>query len=91
MTLFFLIYVLVSNFTGLGLEAKVETSLGLASDKFCGLGLGLGQVGLDYSPAFLVRLAYRLISWKTLSSFKETFVCLQLYDSYRPSHRPGLV
>ena len=32
---------LVSNFASLGLESKVET----------GLGLGLGRVGLDYSPA----------------------------------------
>ena len=33
------------------IEAKLETGFGLVSEKFCGLGLGLGRVGLDYSPA----------------------------------------
>ena len=31
----------------------------LVSEKFCGLGLGLGRVGLDYSPGSL-RLTYNI-------------------------------
>ena len=39
----FSVSVLVSNFAGLGLEAKIAIETGL--------GLGLERVGLDYSPA----------------------------------------
>ena len=49
----------VSNFSGLGLEAKNEIETVLVSEKFC----GLGRVGLDYSPGFYMLILVPLHFW----------------------------
>ena len=64
MTSFFVVSVLVSNFGGLGLKAKVETETGLGLGKICGLGLSFKRVGLDYSP---VNQRIHFCAWFILS------------------------
>ena len=50
MTSFFPVSVLVSNFAGLGFEAKVEIGFGLG--KILQSRSWLRRVGFDYSPGF---------------------------------------